>query len=413
MYIKKTIGHIIGTQNRAINLHEKSSDKGLHKVVKSGRILTLKEERISWNKKSVNIASIANRGFDYYQVISNQGACEKCEDHNGAIYPVTEGKEYETLPPFHPNCKCTIQGFSTKNPNHDPWLSETIFWLEIMYGDGTLEQKAQKILDFYHWTEFSVKFIVDTLKEVADIEHIGKRMKDFFDKLENPNKEINGLEDAQVAVPITSDDLSEFGWYNATQDEAERLMTSFRKFGITSRESMLQFIAIAAAESGYGQQYLEIGNDDYWEAHGYDRNTRGAGYIQVTHDYNHQAFLDFIGDDYNGADTASYIAENYALEVSVWFWSQLNLYGYEGGVNEFIETKIDDGGDSILIFLKTAYYVGGMPSGDFNSDINDAIAGNIDYEITDTHLIINGNKYLLPSRWDVRLEAYQKAQEIW
>lgn len=53
-----------------------------------------------------------------------------------------------------------------------------------------------------------------------------------------------------------------------------------------------------------------------------------------------------------------------------------------------------------------------MPGGSFNSDINDAIAGKVDYEISDTHLVINGNKYPLPSRWEVRLEAYEKAQTI-
>lgn len=261
------------------------------------------------------------------------------------------------------------------------------------------------MLAFYHWREFSVKFIANILTLIADIRHIGKRMEEFFSRLNRANDD--------APFQITPADLEKIGWHTATKDEANRLMAAFEKFEITSRESIVQFLAIAAAESGYGQEYLEIGNDAYWEAHGYNRNTRGAGYIQVTHDYNHQAFLDFIGDDYSGANTASYIAENYPLEVSVWFWSQLNLYGYEGGVNEFIETKMDEGGDPIAIFLKTAYYVGGMPSRNFNSDINSAIAGNTAYEVTDTHLIINGNKYPLPSRWEVRLEAYEKAQKIW
>lgn len=403
MYIRKT-GYVVGTQDTPLlNTAETRINGDSYKVIKMGRVLTRHEEGASHFNKSANIASIANQGLDYYQVISNQGACEKCQEHNGAIYPVAEAKDGENLPPFHPHCKCTIQGYSSTNPNHDPWKTETLLWLDIMYGDGSMKQKAQKLLDFYHWTEFSVEFVANILSAIDGIKHIGKRMEAFFDRLENPSA---------VAI-ITPADLKEFGWHTATQDEADRLMAAFAKFGITSRESMIQFIAIAAAESGYGQQYLEIGNDAYWEAHGYDRNTRGAGYIQVTHDYNHQAFLDFIGDDYSGSDTASYIAENYALEVSVWFWSKLNLYSYEGGVNEFVETKIDEGGDPLVIFLKTAYYVGGMPGGNFNSDINDAIAGKASYNITDTHLIINGNQYPLPSRWADRLEAYEKAQEIW
>ncbi len=304
MYIKKTLGYVISFQNDTISPHEKSVDDPC-RIVKCGRVLTLKEEAQSYHHKSVTIDSIANQGFHYYQVISSPGACETCEEHNGAIYPVAERKEGENLPPFHPNCKCEIQGFDTKNFNYDPWRAEVIVWLDIIYAN--------------------------ILTLIADIRHIGKRMEEFFSRLNRANDD--------APFQITPADLEKFGWHTATKDEANRLMAAFEKFEITSRESIVQFLAIAAAESDYGQEYLEIGNDAYWEAHGYNRNTRGAGYIQVTHDYNHQAFLDFIGDDYSGANTASYIAENYPLEVSVWFWSQLNLYGYEGGVNEFIETQ--------------------------------------------------------------------------
>lgn len=97
---------------------------------------------------------------------------------------MAEAKEWETLPPFHPNCKCTIRAFSTKNPNHDPWLGETVFWLEIIYGDGTLEQKAQKLIDFYHWKEFSVELIAKILSFTRHISHIEKRMAAFLGNLQ-------------------------------------------------------------------------------------------------------------------------------------------------------------------------------------------------------------------------------------
>ena len=48
-----------------------------------------------------------------------------------------------------------------------------------------MEQKAQKLLDFYHWTEFSVKYIANILTLIADIGHIGKRMEEFFSLLDN------------------------------------------------------------------------------------------------------------------------------------------------------------------------------------------------------------------------------------
>lgn len=410
MYTKKTTGYVVSAQDGGGGRLEKSFDSQPYRVFKTGRVLTLREEGSVRLQKNADIASIANKGLDYYQVISNQGACEKCQEHNGAIYLVANAKEGDTLPPFHPNCKCTIREFSVNNPNHDPWTQETIFWLDIMYGDGSMEQKAQKVLDFYSWTEFSVEFITGALSAVADITHIGKRMQAFFNYLENPSA---------VAI-ITPADLQEFGWHTATQDEAARLMAAFAKFGITSRESMIQFMAIAMAESKGGKSNLEGErmSDEafirYLKDNGlnYGINERGAGYIQITYRKTHLAFLKYVGDDFDGEDTARYIAENYPLEASMWFWAINNTYGWQG-VNEFIQTKTDEGGDLLLVFLKTAYYVAGMPRGNFNDDINDAISGKASYTITDTHLIINGNRYLLPDRWDVRLEAYEKAQEIW
>jgi SPP1 gp7 family putative phage head morphogenesis protein len=197
MYVKKTTGYVIGPQNDCACPTEKESSSQPYRVFKTGRVLTLKEERETRTKKSADIASIANQGFDYYQVTSNQGACEKCEEHNGAIYPVAEAKEYETLPPFHPNCKCTIRGFSTKNPNHDPWLGETVFWLEIMYVDGTLEQKAQKLIDFYHLTEYPVDFIAQILSAIDEISNIGERMAAFFERLDNYYEMLHESDDPQ------------------------------------------------------------------------------------------------------------------------------------------------------------------------------------------------------------------------
>jgi hypothetical protein len=158
----------------------KESANQPHRVVKTGRVLTLQEESTAWTKKAADIASIAGQGFVYFQVVSNQGACEECQEHSGAIYPVAGARENETLPPFHPNCKCDVRGFSTKNPNDDPWLAETLLWLEIMYGNGTWEEKAWKLIKFYGWTEFTAKIIANFLVSVAGIWHIGKRMREFF-----------------------------------------------------------------------------------------------------------------------------------------------------------------------------------------------------------------------------------------
>lgn len=181
MYVKKTTGYVIGAHNGSVHLTEKEFPNQPHRVFKTGRVLTLREEGESWLEKSADIASIANQGFDYYQVTSNQGACEKCEEHNGAVYPIADAKEFKTLPPFHPNCKCTIRGFSTENPNH----AETVLWLAIMYGDESIEQKTRKLVDFYRWTDYPLRFIIRVLSLIADTNHIGKYKEAFFERLGN------------------------------------------------------------------------------------------------------------------------------------------------------------------------------------------------------------------------------------
>jgi SPP1 gp7 family putative phage head morphogenesis protein len=180
MYTQKTTDCANDTQNDRVYSTRKDSLNQPYRVVKTGRVLTLQEESAAWTKKATDITAIANRGFVYFQVVSNQDACEECHEHNGAIYPVAGAKEGETLPPFHPNCKCDVRGFSTKNPNDDPWHSEILLWLEIMYGDGTWEEKARKLLGFYRWTEFSIKIIAGILRSIDNIEHVGKRMEEFF-----------------------------------------------------------------------------------------------------------------------------------------------------------------------------------------------------------------------------------------
>ncbi|WRS27188.1 phage minor head protein [Oscillospiraceae bacterium MB08-C2-2] len=111
MYSKKTTGYVISTHNDGVYLYKKASDYWSHRVVKAGQVLNANEEMASLIHKNTDIASIARKGFIYYQVISNQGACEKCEGHEGAIYPVRDAQASGNLPPFHPNCKCAIQGF--------------------------------------------------------------------------------------------------------------------------------------------------------------------------------------------------------------------------------------------------------------------------------------------------------------
>lgn len=50
----------------------------------------------------------------------------------------------------------------------------------------------------------------------------------------------------------------------------------------------------------------------------------GAGYIQLTHDYNYAAFSEDMNDP-KIMDGAAYVAENYAWEAAGWFWKNAGM----------------------------------------------------------------------------------------
>lgn len=56
------------------------------------------------------IQDYSNRGVKKYTIESalTKTTCDPCRHLDGTIYKVSEAEEGVTLPPFHPNCKCTI-----------------------------------------------------------------------------------------------------------------------------------------------------------------------------------------------------------------------------------------------------------------------------------------------------------------
>lgn len=378
----------------------KSIETEKYKVFKMGYVVKYTIEKR--NSITDVLENICSRGFTYFQITNKNDACEKCLKQSGAIYPVTMVADGGNLPPFHTNCKCEIIAFGADNLNGDPGQNEILKWLDIIHGDYYIDDMVVEIMDFYKTTNISEQQIRHFLTETGQIKNIIDRINAFIYLLNDPLEPIK----------IAAEDLSQFGWNKATREEADKLNSAFERYGIFSRESIIQFLATAAQESNYGSWLLEIGSEDYFESKiDYDKNDRGAGYIQITGRTAHLAFLKSMDDDFTGEDTASYIAENYPLEASVWYW--LNKDPFSGGLNEFIDTSTAKGGNPELIFLKTSYYVNGVRGGNFNDDINDAIYGRASYRITDDKLIINNNKYTLPNGWEEREDTYEEASDIW
>ena len=87
---------------------------------------------------------------------------------------------------------------------------------------------------------------------------------------------------------------------------------------------------------------------------------RGAGYIQLTHDYTCRDFANYVGDPDIFNKGYSYVAENYPWEAAAWFWAVYkNNFGLhqkaKDGASVEAITKIVNGGDNGLEKRKKYY----------------------------------------------------------
>lgn len=208
--------------------------------------------------------------------------------------------------------------------------------------------------------------------------------------------------------PITGGQLRDFGWRGDTSfGEVWQLNHLLRKYKITSRPSLTMFFATAASESGKGRLTLEEGGDAYYAAHGYSANDRGAGYLQLTHRAEHLAFLQAMGDDFDGADTASYIAEHYPWESACWEWS-VGKTAPDPNPNTYAKKR----GNTAEVFLATQYAINGWTIDD---DALAQIVGGAAYMVSadGSSITVGGQTAPTPRNWPDRLTCYEQAKEIW
>ena len=208
--------------------------------------------------------------------------------------------------------------------------------------------------------------------------------------------------------PITGGQLRAFGWQGETSfAEVWQINHLLRKYHITSRPSLSMFFATAASESGYGRHTLEAGDAAYYEAHGYRAEERGAGYLQLTHREEQLAFLAAMGDDFDGTDTAVYIAEHYAWESACWEWS-VGKTSPAPNPNAYAKAR----GASDEVFLATQYGINGWTIAD--SALRAIVEGE-PYTVSadGTTVTVLGQTAPTPIGWTDRLAAYEKASAIW
>jgi SPP1 gp7 family putative phage head morphogenesis protein len=95
-------------------------------VAKVGRVLALEEEGCF--RKSISLAAIRQSGYRYYRVIAenDERLCSVCRENDGNIYLIAQAKTGENIPPFHPNCRCTVEGVNLPNLGFGPLTSAEI-----------------------------------------------------------------------------------------------------------------------------------------------------------------------------------------------------------------------------------------------------------------------------------------------
>ncbi len=227
---------------------------------------------------------------------------------------------------------------------------------------------------------------------------------------------------AEQKVMFTQDELISCGWTNITENEVKDFNNALEYFGVEDRESACILLATMLSESNCkivleGQQSEEKPlKEKDWEAYkknlkqkgmdiGYNWDERGAGYIQITWRETHLKFLNAINDSFNGEDTATYIAENYPIEASVWYWTSFEKTG-EGNLNAYVE----ENGANDEVFLITQYFVNGFRSGigEYLVKIKNGAA----YEVSDGKLKIDGKEFALPAGWERRQDYWEKVKKL-
>ena len=227
---------------------------------------------------------------------------------------------------------------------------------------------------------------------------------------------------------VTIEQLEEFGWraFNGKkEDYIVKFNRTLNEYGITNKASITMFMATMAHESNFGIDNIEgmrNGKEtlsaDNWSSYikrvssgsTMKFDERGAGYIQLSWKDSQDTFLKEIGAYDNKlsdeVDRVHYIAANYSLEASAWFWGTTNVKKTGvGSLNDYASTY----GNTEGIFLITQYFVNGFTA---NSDDLEIIRNGGEYEIKEGRLIVGNHSNPLPKNWEDRSEKYKKAYDV-
>lgn len=128
-----------------------------------------------------------------------------------------------------------------------------------------------------------------------------------------------------IHVAVTGIELAQMGFVDLSFESIRSCAETLNKYGIDTVEEKAHFFAQCAYETNRGMWLTELGDSNYFADKPYGMKYRGAGYIQLTWDYNYKAFAEAMGDPEIYNQGAEYVAENYAWEAAGWFWWRVNM----------------------------------------------------------------------------------------
>lgn len=136
-----------------------------------------------------------------------------------------------------------------------------------------------------------------------------------------------------------------------TEEDVEEINSLFEKYKINSKKRICAFFAMCSAETSNGILLIERADKDVdstraalkeWfdQETGYGFTYRGGGVIHLTHDYNYEAFEEWMATEFLGEVDknitkwgAEYVAKTYPWKAGVFFWDKNNLNNTADDIN--------------------------------------------------------------------------------
>ena len=166
--------------------------------------------------------------------------------------------------------------------------------------------------------------------------------------------------DGEVVI-IFKSQLRAMGFENVTSSMVNDLNTTMQKANINSINLAAHFLAQCAVETNYGMWLTELGDESYFNKNGYGCKYRGAGYIQLTWDFNYKSFAEYMGDPQIYEQGADYVADNYAWSAAGWFWTNYNINSVISGNNvDAVTSIVNYYTDSYAQRREAYYYIYGI-----------------------------------------------------